>query len=143
MSAKSPSPPPSPRISTSRLSLYNISQAFIRARRVRRRKAIVFSSGPEPITHPALSNAVNPFKVRVSRCDEFICASGVDVKKLLRPCRRALFEQAQSIGANTLVDEQYITTAILLRSSLIAILQMGNLHRPPKEHQGWPLQSPG
>jgi len=109
-STKSPSPPPSPRMSSSRLSLYNISQALIRIRRVRNNKPIVSSSGPEPITHPSLSDAVSTTKVPMSRDDEFVCASGVDVPKLLRACRSTLLDQARIIGANVLVDEQWCTT---------------------------------
>lgn len=109
MSANSASPPPSPRTSSSRLSLYNISSAFIRIRRVRQDREIVSTSGPEPITHPSLSNAVSTHKVSVRREDQFVCASGVDVPKLLRACRSTLLDQAGAIGANVLVDEQYVT----------------------------------
>jgi len=43
----------------------------------------------------------------VSREDQFICASGVDVPKLLRACRSTLLDQARTIGAKVLVDEQW------------------------------------
>lgn len=109
MSANSASPPPSPRTSTSRLSLYNISNAFIRIRRVRQDRGIVSTSGPEPLTHPSLDNVEYPHKVSVRREDHFVCASGVDVPKLLRACRSTLLDQARAIGANVLVDEQYVT----------------------------------
>lgn len=108
MSAKSPSPPPSPRLSTVRLTLYNISQAFIRMRRFRNGRRIVSSSGSAPITHPSLSGAISVVKVPVSREDEFVCASGVDVPKLLRACRSTLLDQARAFGANVLVEEQYV-----------------------------------
>lgn len=48
----------------------------------------------------------------MSRDDEFTCASGVDVPKLLRACRTSLLEQARTIGANVLVDEQWHVTII-------------------------------
>lgn len=112
MSTKSPSPPPSPRASTARLSLYNISQALIRIKRIRSHKQIVSSSGPKPVTHTSLYGAVSPYKVPMSRDDEFTCASGVDVPKLLRACRTSLLEQARTIGANVLVDEQWHVTII-------------------------------
>ncbi|KAF9652626.1 hypothetical protein BDM02DRAFT_3266326 [Thelephora ganbajun] len=111
-SASPASPPPSPRISSSRLSLYNISQAFIRIRRLRQRGQIVSTSGPEPITHPCLFDAVSRRKVSVSRGDQFVCVSAVDVPKLLRACRLALLDQARTIGANVLVEEQWCVSII-------------------------------
>lgn len=113
MSTKSTSPPPSPRTSTSRLSLYNITQAIIRVKRVRHDRQIISTSGPEPITHPSLINAVSTHKVAVRREDQFICASGVDVPKLLRACRSTLLDQAGTLGANVLVDEQYVMASRL------------------------------
>ena len=110
MSIKSASPPPSPRTSPSRLSLHNISHAFIRIRRVRQDRQIVSTSGPEPITHSCLNNAVSTQKFSVSREDQFVCASAVDVSKLLRACRSTLLDQARTIGANVLVEEQYVMT---------------------------------
>lgn len=109
MSSESRSPPPSPRLSTARLTLYNISQALIRTRRFRNNGRIVSSSGPQPITHSSLSGAVSTPRVNISRDDEFICASGVDIPKLLRACRSTLLDRATAIGANVLVDEQYVT----------------------------------
>ena len=144
-STKSPSPPPSPRTSSFRLSLYSIAQARIGIQRIRKSKEIVSSSGPEPITHSALSGVVYPRKLAVSRSDEFICTSGVDIPQLLRACRVSLLEQARrDLGANVLVDEQYITIRysppILTNLNL---LQMENLHCPPKKTNRWPVQSSG
>jgi len=111
-SIKSASPPPSPRTSPSRLSLHNISSAFIRIRRVRGDRQIVSTSGPEPITHPSLDDAVSTHKVSVRRQDQFVCASAVDVPKLLRACRSTLLDQARTIGANVLVEEQWCTSIV-------------------------------
>ena len=108
MSANSASPPSSPRTSTSRLSLYNISNALIRIRRVRQDRQIVSTSGPEPITHPSLSNVVSTHKVSIRREDQFVCVSAVDVPKLLRACRSTLLDQARTIGANVLVEERCV-----------------------------------
>jgi len=108
MSAQSASPPPSPRTSPSRLSFYNIASAFIRIRRLRQDGQIVSTSGPEPITHPSLSNAISTQKVSMRREDQFVCASAVDVPKLLRACRSTLLDEARAIGANVLVEEQYV-----------------------------------
>lgn len=110
MSAKYPSPPSSPRISTSRLSLYTITQTFTWMQRIRKAKLIVSSSGPEPITHPALSGAIVLQKAPVHHVDEFTCKSAVDVPRLLRVCRSDLLKLAELVNANTLVDEQYIVT---------------------------------
>lgn len=153
MSTKSPShpssprtspAPPSPRLSPARLTLYNISQAFIRIRRIRNGKPITSSSGSTPITHPSLSDAMSATKVPMNRKDEFICASGVDVPKLLRACRSTLLDQARIIGANVLVDEQYVMTQysppILIHGHCT---QVARFHYPPKARRRRSIQSPG
>jgi len=48
----------------------------------------------------------------MSREDQFVCASAVDVPKLLRACRSTLLDQARTIGANVLVEEQWCTSII-------------------------------
>ena len=48
----------------------------------------------------------SPGKVPLSEEQRFLCKDGVDVKKLLRMIRAGLLEEAQSIGASVLVDEQ-------------------------------------
>jgi len=115
-SAKSLSPPPSPRTSPSRLSMYNISNAFIWIRRFRQDGRIVSRSGPEPITHPSLSDVASTHKISVSREDQFVCISGVDIPKLLRACRSTLLDHARIIGANVLVEEQWSATIIPLKN---------------------------
>jgi len=123
ISTKSTSPALSPRTPPPRLSLQNISSVFIRIRRVREDRQIVSTSGPEPITHPSLNNAVSTHKVSISREDQFVCAAAVDVPKLLRACRSTLLEQARTIGANVLVEEQWCTSII-----------------PPKNRTGGPYK---
>lgn len=141
MSIRSASPPPSPRTSPSRLSLQNISSAFIRIRRFRGDRQIVSTSGPEPITHPCLNNAVSTHKVSVSREDQFVCASAVDVPKLLRACRSTLLDQARTIGANVLVEEQYVITRRLPQSSLMIIPRRWYTSIiPPKNRTGGPYK---
>jgi len=39
--------------------------------------------------------------------DQFICVGAVDLAKLLRACRATLYDSAESLGANVLVDEQW------------------------------------
>jgi len=55
---------------------------------------------------------VSTQKFSVSREDQFVCASAVDVSKLLRACRSTLLDQARTIGANVLVEEQWYTSII-------------------------------
>ena len=141
MSARSPSPPTSPRISTSRLSLYNISQALIRMKRLKNVKQIESTSGSDPITQ--LSGPVSTVQVPIRRNDEFVCAFGVDLLKLIRACRSTLFEQAKTIGANVLIDEQYVSAWLPFRIFLHRHFpQVERLHHLPKEPRR-PIQGPG
>lgn len=67
------------------------------------------SSGDEPRTHPVLcgEGVVSARKVPLQEQRRFLCRGGVDVKRLLRTLRATLLEEAQMIGANVLVDEQW------------------------------------
>ncbi|KAI0074445.1 hypothetical protein K474DRAFT_1685720 [Panus rudis PR-1116 ss-1] len=71
------------------------------------------SSGPEPQTHPSLrgDNAgVSVRKVPLIQEARYVCADAVDVVKLVRAVRAELYEKAEAIGANVLVDEQWTCT---------------------------------
>lgn len=150
MSAKSPSPPSSPRVpgsprtSSSRLSLYSISQAFIRMKRIRDHKQIESSSGQQPITHPSLVGAVHLYKEPINRGDQFICVHGVDLPKLLRASRLSLLNQAKAMGANVLVDEKYAVAQhsppILIRDFFS---QVEHNHFSPEGHHERSVQSSG
>lgn len=117
------SPPPSPLFSRAAapqspsrgrpLSFSGVANAVIKLRRGRHSgetKAsypLVSTSG-EARTHSRLAEqgVTSPGKVPLSEEQRFLCKDGVDVKKLLRMIRAGLLEEAQSIGASVLVDEQ-------------------------------------
>ncbi|PCH35249.1 hypothetical protein WOLCODRAFT_80056 [Wolfiporia cocos MD-104 SS10] len=67
------------------------------------------SSGEGPLTHKCLlgDGAVSLRRVPLAQETTFVCRDGVDVVKLLRLVRATMFEDAQSIGADVLVDEQW------------------------------------
>ncbi|KAI0346467.1 hypothetical protein BDW22DRAFT_1323945 [Trametopsis cervina] len=67
------------------------------------------SSSGGPKTHPTLSgdDKTSPRKIPLVEERRFLCRDGVDVKKLLRTIRAFLLEEAQSLGANVLVDEEW------------------------------------
>ena len=69
------------------------------------------SSGPEPLTHPALRDdgAVSPRKVPLEENATFVCRDGVDAAKLIRAVRGSLYQKALDVGANVLVDEQCVS----------------------------------
>ena len=117
------SPPPSPLLSRlagpqspsrgSALRLPGVASVVIKLRRGRHSgevKALypVVSTSGEPKTHPRLvgDGVTSPGKVPLVEEQRFLCKDGVDVKKLLRMIRAGLLEEAQSIGASVLVDEQ-------------------------------------
>jgi hypothetical protein len=39
--------------------------------------------------------------------DQFICLGAVDLAKLLRACRATLYNNAENLGANVLIEEQW------------------------------------
>lgn len=115
------SPPPSPLLSRpssqsprgSPLRLPAVANAIVKFRRGRHNSPakdfpIVSSSGA-PQTHPTLAgDAGIAIRGSVPLIEEqrFLCRDAVDVKKLLRMLRGVLLEEAQTIGASVLVDEQ-------------------------------------
>ena len=120
----SSSPPPSPLFSRSSsgsssghgyipLGVPKVANLLVKMRRHRSKaKAhhIESSSGPEPLTHPSLrgDGAVSPQRVPLEENVTFVCRDGVDVAKLLRAARAALYKKAVEIGANVLVDERCV-----------------------------------
>jgi len=66
-------------------------------------------SGP-PQTHPSLTEDGVTCEARalIEHRDQFVCAGAVDMAKLLRGSRSSLVEKAMTLGANVLVDEQYV-----------------------------------
>ncbi|CDO70370.1 hypothetical protein BN946_scf184999.g10 [Trametes cinnabarina] len=119
------SPPPSPLLARSSsgdsssshimshmpLSVSNVANLFVKMRRHRAKaKAhhIESSSGDEPQTHPSLEGAASVERIPLEKNETFVCRDGVDATKLLRAVRGALYEKAQTFGANVLVDERYV-----------------------------------
>ncbi|EIW55160.1 uncharacterized protein TRAVEDRAFT_130298 [Trametes versicolor FP-101664 SS1] len=97
------------------LSVSNVANLFVRMRRHRSKaKAhhIESTSGDAPQTHTALHGVVSAEteKIHLEQDETFICRDGVDTTKLLRAVRGALYQKAQTYGANVLVDEQWTCT---------------------------------
>lgn len=61
--------------------------------------------------------------------DVFVCIGAVNVTTLLRATRDVLMDVAENLGANALVDEQYVSyfTVIGMRSPFVAQVDMHNL----------------
>lgn len=101
------SPPSSP----SKLGMADVANIFVRMRRTSKSKSyhIDLSSG-ESQTHPSLAGDGVTFtqKVEVELVDEFVCANGVNVARLLRATRATLLEMVTLFQANALVDEKYV-----------------------------------
>jgi len=70
------------------------------------------TSGPEPVTAPslALPDAVSVRKIPLTHSDRFVCVGAVDLQKLLRASRASLYDNAEHLGANVLIDEQWSAT---------------------------------
>ncbi|KAF9010023.1 hypothetical protein BDQ17DRAFT_1235029 [Cyathus striatus] len=96
-----------------RLGVAGVANIFIKMRRLEKRankpNHIVSSSG-EPLSHPDLKEGACERKVPMEVVDNFFCVGGVNVATLLRATRNTLLEQADLMGANALVDEQWTTT---------------------------------
>lgn len=97
----------SPQKAMSHIRLPDVANIFIKMRRVqsRARQVIESSSGEQPKSHPGLELTCER-KVPLGEEGRFVCKDGVDVTKLLRAVRSSLYEKAEAIGANVLVDEQ-------------------------------------
>ncbi|KAI0822984.1 hypothetical protein BC628DRAFT_1326089 [Trametes gibbosa] len=95
------------------LSMSNVANIFVKMRRNRSKAKshhIDSSSGDEPQTHPALQGAVSLEKIPLEQRETFVCRDGVDATKLVRVVRGALYQKAQTYGANVLVDERWTCT---------------------------------
>ncbi|KZT69923.1 hypothetical protein DAEQUDRAFT_725896 [Daedalea quercina L-15889] len=94
-------------------SMADVASLIVRLRRYRKRAAeghIYSDSGDEPYTDGRFwgEGAVSAKKVPLpEREDVFVCRDGVDAEKLVRLARASLYEEAQLIGANVLVEEQW------------------------------------
>ncbi|KAH9836371.1 uncharacterized protein C8Q71DRAFT_80209 [Rhodofomes roseus] len=106
---------PSPSLSFAIMPLKSMADTaslIVRLRRFRKRAAqnhIHSDSGDEPWRDERFwgEGALSVKRVPLEREDTFECRDGVDAAKLVRLARASLLEEAQSIGANVLVDEQW------------------------------------
>ena len=67
------------------------------------------SSGQIPLSHPGLAEHACQRRESIERIDTFHCAGGVNVPVLLRTTRSELMEIASILGANALIEEQYVS----------------------------------
>lgn len=51
----------------------------------------------------------------MTQTDVYTCIGGVNILVLLRATRSALMERAETLGANVLVDESYVTPSYAQR----------------------------
>ncbi|OCH86848.1 hypothetical protein OBBRIDRAFT_737225 [Obba rivulosa] len=77
-----------------------------------KQKQHIQSSSGEPYTHLSLDapGAVSERRVPLVQKDDFVCRDAVDVVRLLRLVRASLYEKAEALGANVLIDEQWTCT---------------------------------
>ena len=121
------SPPGSPITpSKTRLSFSGVANMFVKMRRLEKRAAAnsqqlpplspsakvkphhLISRSGEPCTHPGLLEGASEDRVDVEFIDHYECAGGVNVGILLRATRSSLVERVEDLGANALVEEQYV-----------------------------------
>ena len=67
------------------------------------------SSGQIPLSHPGLAEHACQRRESIERIDTFHCAGGVNVPVLLRNTRSELMDLASILGANALIEEQYVS----------------------------------
>ncbi|KAJ6588972.1 hypothetical protein B0H19DRAFT_1102323 [Mycena capillaripes] len=96
------------------LGIANVANIFIKMRRASDQVKpwhIQSSSGEGPQSHPGVLEAVTGTEREpLQQTDIFICDGAVNVAQLLRATRNALLDEAQVMGANALVDEQWNCT---------------------------------
>jgi len=112
-----PSDPPEPSRRSSQAASY-FSHLFTKLSHIGEKTHDIQSHSGEPQTHPSLQEDVAGIgKVAIEQTDMFICSGAVDVVKLLRISRAYLLERAINLGANVLVDEQYVAVLQVLSQS--------------------------
>jgi hypothetical protein len=95
------------------LTIHNVANVFVKMRRHQEKAKAhhLTSNSGEPQTHsPLLEDTKTKRKLPMSRFETFTCSGGVDTTKLIRAARMSLIENAEIIGANALVDEQWTCT---------------------------------
>ncbi|KAG2139374.1 hypothetical protein BD769DRAFT_1350741 [Suillus cothurnatus] len=91
------------------MTVSTVTNAFVKLRRSTSKAESIDSTSGGPQTHPLLQGegATSKRKIPLVQNDIFFCRDAVDVPKLLRGSRASLFERAENIGANVLVDESW------------------------------------
>lgn len=110
-SSPTTSPPASPDKKMALGGVGGVANLFLKMRQTQgRAKAhhIESNSGP-PRSHPGITSAGGVSKP-LSVTETFVCKDGVTVPHLLRATRGVLFEEAESVGANALINEQYVNS---------------------------------
>lgn len=89
------------------LKVADVANILVKIRRTQSKTVVQCDSGELPLTHPTFqAGALSPKQVPLAQEEGFVCKDGVDVVKLLRAVRGSLYERAQLLGANVLVQEQ-------------------------------------
>ncbi|KAL5480726.1 hypothetical protein ACEPAI_9666 [Sanghuangporus weigelae] len=96
-----------------KLTFPHVAKLFVKLRRMQKKaKAhhIDSKSGNDPITHPSLLSDIGEPDITKKRArleiqEDYVCADGIDVAKLLRASRAVLLERASPLHANVLIDE--------------------------------------
>ncbi|KAJ7211298.1 hypothetical protein GGX14DRAFT_363037 [Mycena pura] len=116
--ATSATPPSTPRRRPP-LGFADVANIFVKMRRASNKakaKAstkpwhIHSSSGAEPQSHPGALEGASELRQPLQHRDVFICHDAVNAGQLLRATRNVLVEEAEFVGANALVDEQWDCT---------------------------------
>ena len=74
----------------------------------RKHHHVEFSSGQMPLSHPGIAEHACPRRESIERLDTYHCTDGVNVPVLLRTTRAELIDISSILGANALVEEQYV-----------------------------------
>ena len=83
------------------------------------------SSGQIPLSHPGLAEHACQRRESIERIDTYHCAGGVNVPVLLRSTRSELMDIASILGANALVEEEYVSGPRLIFRQFFLIQPLG------------------
>lgn len=112
------------------LRVADVASIFVKMRGLQDRSKyqLIESSSGAAQTHPTMAGdgVVSARKVPIVQEDTFECRDAVDVPRLLRAVRASLYETAQALGANVLVDEQCVAgplcvAALVLKASSLQV----------------------
>ena len=110
------SPTPSPLKKNPRLRISAVANIFLKLKKHKSNSKShhIESSSGDAWTYPALAEkgATCDKRVLVEENQLFVCVGAVDVVKLLRAVRGSLYDKALAVGANVLLDEQYVNKSL-------------------------------